>query len=103
DWTPTGSKNLLQELKVARWAVEEQSAALTTEDLARAVTCDAAAVVGWENRVGTLAVGAFGDLLVLRGTQGDPFDQLVAATESDVALVLVHGVARYGDSEPVAR
>jgi hypothetical protein len=26
-----------------------------------------------------------------------------AATESDVALVLVHGVARYGDSEPMAR
>jgi 5-methylthioadenosine/S-adenosylhomocysteine deaminase len=97
DWTPTGSKNLLQELKVAQWVVESQSADLTTEDLARAVTCEAAAVVGWEGRVGTLAVGAFADLVVLRGTQGDPFDQLVDATESEVALVLVHGVARYGD------
>jgi 5-methylthioadenosine/S-adenosylhomocysteine deaminase len=103
DWTPTGSKNLLQELKVARWVVESQSADLTTEDLARAVTCDAAAVVGWEGRVGMLAVGAFGDLLVLRGRQGDPFDQLVSATENDIALVLVHGVARYGDWELLAR
>jgi 5-methylthioadenosine/S-adenosylhomocysteine deaminase len=99
DWTPTGSKNLLQELKVAQWVVESQSADLTSEDLARAVTCDAAAVVGWEDRVGKLTAGAFADVTVLHGTDGDPFDQLVAATESDVALVLVHGVARYGDLE----
>jgi hypothetical protein len=37
------------------------------------------------------------DLLVLQGTDGDPYDKLVGATERDVRLVVVHGTARYGD------
>ena len=40
DWAPTGSTNLLQELKVARHAVEDQNADLTSEDLVRAVAAD---------------------------------------------------------------
>jgi 5-methylthioadenosine/S-adenosylhomocysteine deaminase len=99
DWTPTGSKNLLQELKVARWVASAQAADLTAEDLVRAVTCNPAAVVGWEGYVGVLRPEALADVLVLRGDQGDAFNQLVDATEAEVALVLVHGIPRYGDSD----
>ena len=52
DWAPTGSKNLLQELKVARHAVENQNADLTSEDLVRAVTATAASLMGWEQQLG---------------------------------------------------
>lgn len=96
DWSPTGSKNLLQELKVARWVADEQGADLTNIDLARGVTTEAARVLGWEESVGMLAPDAYADVLVLAGDDGDPYDQLIAATESDVDLVVVHGVARYG-------
>lgn len=99
DWSPTGSKNLLEELKVARWAADEQGAALSDEDLVRAVTRGAAAAVGWEAAVGSLVPGAYADLVVVDGADGDPYAALIGATEAGVRLVVVHGVPRYGDRE----
>src|SRR5690606_11112682 len=71
-------------------------------DLANAVTAQAAAVTGWQRALGTLAGGMLADLLVLRGQQDDPYGQLLAATEADVKLVIVDGVARYGVSRLLA-
>lgn len=97
DWSPTGSKNLLQELKVARWVVGEQGAPLADADLVRAVTAGAAAAVGWGDAIGTLTPGAYADVLVVEGDGGDPYAMLIDATERDVELVVVHGLPRYGD------
>jgi 5-methylthioadenosine/S-adenosylhomocysteine deaminase len=96
DWAPTGSKNLLQELKVAQHAVEAQNADFTTEDLVRAVTATAASLMGWEQQVGRIVDGALADILVIGAKGGDPWDRLVAATEADVDLVIVGGIPRYG-------
>jgi 5-methylthioadenosine/S-adenosylhomocysteine deaminase len=97
DWAPTGSKNLLQELKVARHAVEAQDADFTSEDLVRSVTATAAALPGWQEQLGRIVPGALADLLVISAGDGDPWDRLVSATERDVDLVTVHGIPRYGD------
>jgi 5-methylthioadenosine/S-adenosylhomocysteine deaminase len=97
DWSPTGSKNLLEELKVARFEVARQGGPLTARDLVAAVTVQPARVLGWQGQVGTLAAGALADLLVLRGTTGDPYERLIDAVETDVRLVVTHGIARYGD------
>jgi hypothetical protein len=98
DWTPTGSKNLLLELKVARFMAGKQPAAgLQSEQLVAAVTRDAARVAGWGEYLGHIRPGALADLVVIDGTDGDPYDHLIDATERDVALVVIHGVARYGD------
>lgn len=94
DWSPTGSKNLLQELKVARHVA---AGALSARDLVRAVTSDAARVAGWQKYLGVLRRDAFADLTVIEGEGGDPYEHLIAATEKRVRLVVVHGVARYGD------
>jgi imidazolonepropionase-like amidohydrolase len=99
DWTPTGSKNLLQELKVARHVVDVSGAGLRSEDLVRAVTINAARVVGWDRCLGCLRPGAFADLVVIAGNNGDAYDRLIDATEASVALVVVHGVPRYGDAK----
>ncbi|HYO62008.1 MAG TPA: amidohydrolase family protein [Actinomycetota bacterium] len=99
DWAPTGSKNLLEELKVARWVVENQESDFTSEELVRAVTVNAAAAAGWQDGVGRLREGLFADLVVIRGTDGDPWDRLIAATEPEVDLVVIHGKARYGSLE----
>ncbi len=100
DWTPSGSRNLLQELKVARHVTRAQGVAgrLDSERLVRAVTADAAAILGWSPRIGALRPGAFADLLVIAGRDGDDYDRLIDATERDVRLVTVHGVPRYGDA-----
>lgn len=97
DWSPTGSKNLLQELKVARHEADRQGVSLPSRVLVRSVTADAARVAGWQTQVGTLRAHAFADLLVIAGTDGDPYDTLISATEKQVRLVTVDGVARYGD------
>jgi 5-methylthioadenosine/S-adenosylhomocysteine deaminase len=103
DWAPTGSKNLLQELKVARHAIETQDAEFTTEDLVRAVTATAAALPGWQDHIGRIVPGAMADVLVIRASDGDPWDRLVAATEAEVDLVTIHGIPRYGDRELMER
>lgn len=97
DWSPTGSKNLLQELKVARWENGRQNSPLTSRALVAAVTSEAAKVVRWEAFLGQIAVGKFADLLLIDGNGGDPYDHLIDATEGEVRLVTVHGQARYGE------
>lgn len=103
DWSPTGSKNLLEELKVARYVVEKQGAGFSARDLLQAVTADAARVVGWQKYLGVLRPGTFADLLVVSGDSDNPYEHLISATEPQVTLVTVHGVARYGDREVMKR
>ncbi|WP_123024279.1 amidohydrolase family protein [Mycolicibacterium stellerae] len=102
DWTPSGSRNMLMELKVA-WLCSQQvspaSSRLSFEDLAKAVTVRAATATGWITQVGTVEPDKLADLLVLDNVHPDPYENLVRATERDVRLVLVGGVARYGNSQ----
>ena len=58
-------------------------------------TRDAAAILKWKGLAGTIAAGARADLLVIDGT-GDPYDALIHAKETDIRLVMINGVARYG-------
>ncbi len=99
DWTPSGSRNLLLELKVARHVAQAQGAPLDAERLVSAVTADAAYACGWSRYLGRLRSGTLADLLVVRGTSGDPYEHLIEARETDVSLVVVHGVARYGERD----
>lgn len=99
DWSPSGSKNLLEELKVASLVNERCGRPLSPHDLVSAVTSRAAEVAGWQERLGTLEPDKLADVLVLRGTTGDPYRRLIEATERDVSLVAVGGVARYGDRD----
>jgi len=99
DWSPSGSKNLLQELKVARLQVQAQGAALSSADLVRAVTASPASACGWQQWLGSLRPGTLADLVVIAGADGDPYDHLIDATEGNVQLVVTHGVPRYGDAK----
>ena len=99
DWSPSGSKNLLEELKVARWVSQDQGNVLSNEDLVRLVTGEAAKVTAWDTALGKLNRYSLADIVAIEGTTGDPYQHLLDATEAKVTLVLVHGVARYGDAE----
>lgn len=98
DWGPSGTKNLLGELKVARLWSDRQGWELADHDLVRMVTSapgDALARA-WEHPVGRLQPGALGDLAVVARRSADPWGNLVAAREQDVRLVVVASRARYG-------
>jgi 5-methylthioadenosine/S-adenosylhomocysteine deaminase len=96
DWAPSGSKNLLGELKVARLAAQHARVHLTDEDLVAMCTRTPAAMLGWGDKLGTLEPGKRADLLVVEGTTGDPFSALVDATEANLKLVMIDGVPRLG-------
>ncbi len=97
DWAPSGSRNLLHEIKVAHLHARAQGWDLSAERLALSVTVDAAAALSWGDRLGRLADGMLADLLVLDSRDADPFDNLLRATERDIRLVLIDGMARYGE------
>lgn len=97
DWSPSGSKNMLQELKVAWHTNKEQDEVFTAFELIQAATSNAAAVTGWQDFVGTLAEGKLADILVLAGVEDDPYMQLIKAVEKEVILVIIDGIPRYGD------
>jgi cytosine/adenosine deaminase-related metal-dependent hydrolase len=102
DWTPSGSRNLLMELKVAWLCAQQVTSAtdrLTFKDLAEAATTRAATAAAWHGHVGTIEVGKLADLLVLDAKHDDPYENLVRATEREVRLVTVGGIPRCGDQK----
>jgi len=102
DWGPSGTKNVLGELKVAKIASEALGYGLTDRDLVSMVTINAGDVLKrcWSRQAGRLTPGGFGDVAVIRSKSTGAFwSDIVAATEAEVALVVVGGVARYGDAD----
>jgi 5-methylthioadenosine/S-adenosylhomocysteine deaminase len=99
DWAPSGTRNVLGELKVARIVADHLGWELADADLVRMVTCNPGDVLArsWPQRIGRLQPGTVGDVTVVRASSGaDPFAALVAATEADVELVVIGGRPRYG-------
>lgn len=103
DWSPTGSKNLLCELKVAQMFSHQSGGFLSDVDIVRMVTCDAASIIGWQGAVGSLEKGKRADIVVIDGMKEDPYAALIKANEKSVLLVMINGVARYGDASLMDR
>jgi cytosine/adenosine deaminase-related metal-dependent hydrolase len=96
DWSPSGSKNLLGELKVAHAWTQMHGLPFKERDLLAMVTCDAAAILHWDKAVGSIAPTMQADLLLVDGTAGDPYAAIFHAPETAIAAVLIGGVAHYG-------
>lgn len=96
DWSPSGSKNLLGELKVARLVSAAGGGFLSDRDLVQMATSGAAAILKWEAVVGSLTAGKRADLVVVKGTANEAYATLIEAKETDIRLVMINGIARYG-------
>jgi cytosine/adenosine deaminase-related metal-dependent hydrolase len=99
DWAPSGSKNLLGELKVARLVSRQPANAdpvFTDLELVAMATRNPAQILSWDKALGSLEPGKLADLLVVKGTGADPYAHLLTDSESAVALVVIDGVPRYG-------
>jgi hypothetical protein len=95
DWSPSGSKNLLFELRVAR-LVAQASGAISDRDLIAMATIEAAGILGWQKVLGSLEAGKRADILVVGGRAHDAYEHLFHCRESDVDLVVIDGIARSG-------
>ncbi len=99
DWSIGGSQNLLDELRFAdRLDNAEWGDQLTPQMLFQMATINAARALGVDDVLGSIAVGKKADLVVIPGDLANPYGALLAAKPTDVRLVMVGGVALYGDA-----
>lgn len=99
DWSPSGSKNLLGELKVARLFDAGRSVFPKDRELVAMATRDAARILRWDTRLGTIEPGKRADLLILTGRSGDAYDRLLGAAETSIRMVVIDGVPRCGAAD----
>ncbi len=99
DWAPSGSKSSLGELKVADLVNKHQLAgAFSDRELVEMVTTNPAAAMGWQGKLGQIAVGYLADLLVIDRRHDNPYRNLINALEEQIKLVVIRGEALYGDA-----
>ncbi|HUL57810.1 MAG TPA: amidohydrolase family protein, partial [Anaeromyxobacteraceae bacterium] len=96
DWSPSGSKNLLGEMKVAWLYSRAHGNLMSPEEIVAMVTRTAAEIVRWDGRLGTVEPGKIADLTLLSSGAKDPYQNALQATERDVRLVVIGGTPRYG-------
>ena len=100
DWSPSGGKNLLMELKIAdQYDNEYFGNVIEDSELVKMVTCNPADAVSWTGYSGRLMEGLFADIAVYNKVDEDPYRSLIDSTEVDVQLVLIGGDPLYGNVE----
>ena len=98
DWSPSGSSNVLGELKVAdRVNKEKFGGLLSDKQLWQMTTRNPAQIAGLGDKIGSLAAGTYADLVVIRGDRRHPYRAIIDAKPEDVLLTTVSGKAFYGD------
>jgi 5-methylthioadenosine/S-adenosylhomocysteine deaminase len=100
DWSPSGSKNLLGELKVADlWNRDHMGKAFSDQELCEMVTCNPADALNWGDKLGRLKAGLHGDVLVTSDRGGDPDRNLIESLQADVLFVAINGQPFYGTTK----
>jgi cytosine/adenosine deaminase-related metal-dependent hydrolase len=103
DWSPSGSKNLFGELKVAKLFSDEQGNLFSDYELVAMATKNAAHIIKWDKELGTLEKGKRADLLVISKQSKDHYRTLLTASEEQIGLVVVNGAPRFGDSSIMSK
>lgn len=107
DWAPSGTKNMLWELKAAEQVNRASNPKIfsSRREIVELATVNGAAILGWEDKCGRIKNGLFADLLVVDAIPGaeDAYHNLILATEQNVQLVMVGGDPLYGDKAHLDR
>jgi 5-methylthioadenosine/S-adenosylhomocysteine deaminase len=96
DWAPSGTKNLLGELKIAKHVSDQQGGVFSDQELIDAVTRVPAKMLGWDSDLGSIEASKTADLLVIDAVAGDPYDSLINSDESNIIAVIINGQPRSG-------
>jgi imidazolonepropionase-like amidohydrolase len=101
DWAPSGTKNLLGELKVAWLASKANSdgngdPVFSPEEIVRMATINPATILRWGKRLGSIEANKWADLLVVQRTSKPAYLDLIEARETSISLVMIDGIPRLG-------
>jgi|GEM_PF-6679366 len=107
DWTPTGSKSVLEELKIARNYVKQAGIATTFNDeyLYKMVTENSAEMINQlevkegdgHHGAGKVVADAIASLIIVKEKNKNPHTNLITAEAGDINLVLIKGKPLYGN------
>ncbi|MCB0629120.1 MAG: amidohydrolase family protein [Lewinella sp.] len=103
DWAPSGGKNLLEELKVAKLYSDHSGGIFTNQELVEMVSINPARILGWDAKLGSIEKGKKADLLVLIGYQDNAYDKLIEANEKNISLVVINGIPRWGQERLISK
>ncbi len=99
DWMPTGSMNMLRELKCADGLNKSYFAKhFSDSDLWRMATQNAAFAAGIGDKIGSLKTGYMADVAIFDGSKSKDHRAVIDAGVEDVVLVLRGGTVLYGDT-----
>ncbi|MHB1020957.1 MAG: amidohydrolase family protein [Acidobacteriaceae bacterium] len=97
DWSPTGSDNMLDEIKYASHVSQSKLDGLfSNRELDEMASSVPARIARIGNKVGTLAPGMYADFFLLKGNPANPYNALANASVTDMEMVFVNGVPLYG-------
>ncbi len=100
DWAVTGGKNMLDELHFAAdWNRHHLNNLLSDKELVEMVTSNPARIAGVADKVGSIKVGLYADLLVISSGTLHPYSSLINAGAEHVKLVFVNGSPVYGKQD----
>nr|HEX4314614.1 lamin tail domain-containing protein [Kofleriaceae bacterium] len=98
DWMPSGSMNLLRELKCADDFNQHRIGGFFNDQaMWQMVTANAASIVKMDDVIGLLAPGHFADITIFNGHGKNGFRSVIDAAPQDVVLVMRAGKPLYGD------
>lgn len=104
DWMPTGSMNMLRELRCADELNQTYFGKFFTDkQLWEMVTLNAASVTGTDDAIGMLAPGHVADIAIFASNGKGHYRSIIEAEPKDVVLVMRGGKVLYGDAAPVAQ
>jgi cytosine/adenosine deaminase-related metal-dependent hydrolase len=101
DWSPTGSDNMLDEIKYAHDVNRDRLEGLfSSRQLVEMASSIPARIAYIDDKVGSLAPGMMADFFLVRPPENvanrNPYDALIASDVIHVDLVVVGGVPVYG-------
>ena len=98
DWSPSGTKSPLHELKTAdMWDEKILGDIFTDYEMVQMVTSNAADSMNWGDKIGRIAPGMAADFAIIDSFDEDPYRNLIAAVDPDVRLVIMGGIPLFGD------
>ncbi|MDF2451597.1 MAG: amidohydrolase family protein [Bacteroidota bacterium] len=99
DWSPSGTKHVLDELKFAAILNEKFNWKISHDQLFDMVTVNPLKALGLESSTG-IEAGKNADLFVLKSTPSQsPLDSLLFGKDADISFVIVNGRMVYGLKE----
>jgi hypothetical protein len=102
DWMPTGSMNMLRELRCADELNQTYfDKYFSDKQLWEMVTLNAAAVTATDDAIGMLAPGHVADISIFAPNTKGHHRAILEAEPKDVVLVMRGGKVLYGDDKPV--